>query len=862
MKAAKTQRVFIQNGINAISDLALTDGREVAFVSNMDLRGEKAAPVKGPRLLSEIMFGENYPVQIFRYRGRQILSSKRRSYVASYMEGRERIYWTEDRGEPRKMIEGIDLPIGVNRPRYAPVVLKGTSVSPIGVTLAEIEGGSLHKDTGASFRLAYRTVQGVLPASGSVAIKVGSDGRRVRVRWSNPVMEPRPLETLVFYSPTSGTERLVGAVAYGTSEYLLDAAISGQEFATVYDQESEFSYVSTFVQIVEGIEHESGPSSPSVRLKSSSGRLVIFNPWGDGFLDSPNRIGIEDYASSYTFVKFAGYVGSGVANAVDISGIVDDADAGYVRMDFASAIAPFMDGERLLVAGLTPDPFAGMPVEIVRIDGSDTSVYLRTGEGIVAPGAGLSGVTAYRVPECVIESFVYNHNSTMVEFNTVEPHTFGLGQKVYFSGFEDLSWNAFEFPVIPDDTNPKRFYVDGMSVPIDATAGQTVRQSYTVMPISVSPDIMPKANTTVYIENGTVNAAYRVAGVIPGGVVLGSYIASAADVEPAPGDWFTSGLKWIPDDDYIRFRRLYRVGGTGRFRLVKELRLDEAEFMDNLPDDALGGILPSWYQDRGVDVIYEPAPTGLRGLTQHYGMGFAWDPITNRLRWTPRGVIDAWPENFYRDFPSSIQAIVSFDQALIVLCEDRPYRMDGTDPVNLVRTAARTSAGCKAGGSVQIVRNRLVYLSDSGLMLFDGQDAECVTDGRIRPEFWRGLSAYVNSMQIPNSFLVPAHYDASFFRLRGHMAIAPASLTPFQDFSSVLPGIKSFTRHGKYYMYWSADTPDHAAQTMLSVDFGRKEMPISVIGLKVVDVFVDELERMWAIISRSGCIYSGGEGGE
>ena len=205
MKAAKTQRVFIQNGINAISDLALTDGREVAFVSNMDLRGDKAAPVKGPRLIDEITFGENYPVQIFRYRGRQILSSKRRSYVASYMEGRERIYWTEDRGEPRKMIEGIELPIGVNRPRYAPVVLKGTSVSPIGVTLAEIDGGSLHKDTSASFRLAYRTVQGVLPASGSVAIKVGSDGRRVRVRWSNPVMEPRPLETLIFYSPTSGT---------------------------------------------------------------------------------------------------------------------------------------------------------------------------------------------------------------------------------------------------------------------------------------------------------------------------------------------------------------------------------------------------------------------------------------------------------------------------------------------------------------------------------------------------------------------------------------------------------------------------------------------------------------------------------
>jgi hypothetical protein len=62
-------------------------------------------------------------------------------------------------------------------------------------------------------------------------------------------------------------------------------------------------------------------------------------------------------------------------------------------------------------------------------------------------------------------------------------------------------------------------------------------------------------------------------------------------------------------------------------------------------------------------------------------------------------------------------------------------------------------------------------------------------------------------------------------------------------------GIRSFIKYGKYYIYWGADYPEFAAQTMLCIDFSAPGHPITVIGVKAVDAFVDELERIHMILA-------------
>lgn len=61
-------------------------------------------------------------------------------------------------------------------------------------------------------------------------------------------------------------------------------------------------------------------------------------------------------------------------------------------------------------------------------------------------------------------------------------------------------------------------------------------------------------------------------------------------------------------------------------------------------------------------------------------------------------------------------------------------------------------------------------------------------------------------------------------------------------------GIRSFVRYGKYYLYWGADFSEYAAQTMICIDFSAPGAPITVIGIKPMDAFVDEIERVHMIL--------------
>jgi hypothetical protein len=357
------------------------------------------------------------------------------------------------------------------------------------------------------------------------------------------------------------------------------------------------------------------------------------------------------------------------------------------------------------------------------------------------------------------------------------------------------------------------------------------------------------------VNSITIQEAHTVLATPTGAFLLNASISGVTTslgptYQPGVGGVSSTALQFVPFNDYIVYRNIYRAGGTTNFQLCKQLTMDTLTFLDAIPDQGLGVVLPTLFTYNGVDVVYEPAPFGLYGLIQHNSMGFAFDPGSNRVVWTPLNNMDAWVPEFYKDFDYRVLALASYNQALCVFCESGIYRADGSDPTNLVWSPTK-AAPCRAGGSVQMLNNRILYLSDQGIMRFNGQESECLTDLQIPGDFWLANSRYLGSTD-PGQYLVPPLQNAAYERLRGAdlPGVTPRDLMPYTVARFIQQdGLRSFIKYGKYYLYWGGDYPEFAAQTMLCIDFGAPGYPITVIGIKPMDAFVDELERVHMILT-------------
>lgn len=850
--------VAANGGINALSDLDLTNTQEVAFLANVFMRGGQARAIKAPRVHPEVDVPEGAK-QVFAYRGRRIFSSTRRSYVAQYLNDREIISWTEYGGTAKKMVEGVTVALGQVRCRYSPVVESSPAIVPVNVKATSLAGGVLEAGT-YYMRLAYKTASGVFPPCAEFSCEVDGTGRLIAIEWTTPDTDEVILGIQLFVGTETGKARYACTIDPALTRYNLSSYEDGvNELASNYDQSYAYQYCYTTLRNVKGEEDESGPSAVSESITSQSGRKVVFDPWLDGTLDSPNLVSIEGTGVSYSFVKLDGYAGSRPAAPLGVTSITAEVGTGRYLIRFA-AQHPFLDTDRIFVKdGATT--YLGAPIEVMQTDDPAVVAFIPV-EEITAPGA--VSWTAYRSTEVHLVSCRWNEETGYLEFRTLEEHSFSTGARVTFSNMLDAAWNGSESEILisPDDT--KLFFVAGRTIPDDAklTSGtqqswgnQIAKQSLTVLQFHSEPYVgLPSIGDIVYIdtnETPSLQTAIKVVGAVTStGFIVEGTTGSPHDTNPypaGPGD-YTLGLCWIPKNDYVTARRLYRTGGTAEWRRVAEIPMEKLSFTDATSDDNLGDVLPTWVTEDDVTYVYEEPPSGLQSLILHNRMGFAIEPASNRVRVTPVGTLDAWPASFFWTFPTRPMALASFDQACIVLCEDGLYRLDGDSPVTLRMNRTRAKLGCRAGGSVQVVANRLVYLSEQGLTLFDGQDSDCFTDLKIPEDFWRGRSRYLQ-WKSPAQPLIPFAQDAAFQRLRGRDLpdATPLCLMPFEPGDRASDCLRSFVRNGRYYLYWGGDDLDCAAQTMLYVDFADSRRPIGTIGLKVVDVFVDEKNKAHAI---------------
>lgn len=649
----KSYRFDFTGGVNVVGDKAVMKETFVTVADNCFLRSGAPRGIKMPTFSHTPPAGTT---QIFEFRGKWYYSSVERSYVAEYVGGRDRIFYTQYGGNPRKIVDGVEVPLGTKPPGASAQISAGTTIKTT-PTVTVLDGGSFAANRNRSYRIAVETVNGILPPGERVLVTTPSEvsgtpyvSKYINLTW------PR-VESAVNYMIFAGDgseESLLERVGAGTLSYN-DYGTKGTtgDLASNYEVRAPYAYFHTYERFVNGMEDESAPSPLTTQVEANLGRTLTFDPVGEGFY--------------------------------------------------------YQEGSVNITTGIT--------------------------------------ITDSATPAAIdITTVTYQPSLNQVQFDTLAAHGLATNDRARIDLASDPNWTAVEYPIIADPTVNTRFYVKGGVIPTGTTG--TARASKFQVDLGATPTTPVQTGDVVYMLLGNAKgyndltityACGKATRVSDTQFYVQTYVDNLA-----AGAVTCSSLRYVPKNGYIRYRNVYRTGDSDAFQLVKQLPINELTMVDDVSATNLGDLPDSYYTENGITVIYAMPPLGMEGVIRHYDMLAGIDG--HKVRWTPNGRPDAWPTDFYYDFASKPIELASFAQSLIVLCEDALYRIDGNIATDLSQTKTRAENGCIAPGTVQKTHAGLVYLSNRGLMVFDGMDARCLTDQKIPGKFFTHPSVGADSI--------------------------------------------------------------------------------------------------------------------
>ena len=191
----------------------------------------------------------------------------------------------------------------------------------------------------------------------------------------------------------------------------------------------------------------------------------------------------------------------------------------------------------------------------------------------------------------------------------------------------------------------------------------------------------------------------------------------------------------IPTDPQVDERRLYRIGGTlTAFSLVAKLDIAVTSYVDNVGDnDIPGNLLDS-------ETNFPPVEN-LKYLMESYAMMFAADG--DKLRFTPIGTPDYWPQTYYLNFPRPITGLARTPIGILVFNTFETWLITGTGPLALAQQLLTGSQGCINGDSVVNIEGTAYWASTDGICVSNGGQVEIVTRFKLDK---LDLSASVNAV--------------------------------------------------------------------------------------------------------------------
>jgi hypothetical protein len=468
---------------------------------------------------------------------------------------------------------------------------------------------------------------------------------------------------------------------------------------------------------------------------------------------------------------------------------------------------------------------------------SQTGTVTKTGADISASDSTSSNGWEW-VISSVVRANISNHvKVTLSTAVTIPSKTI----KVRFSGMGDVAWDNFEHEMVQDLLDNTVVYVKGLGLPDSIPAGAKMHLKAATILFSDAHNM--KEGDAIAVTVGGAESVYPVLKIdTTTKITYGGFLAN---------DDTVTQVRATPTS-YIKYRNLYRTSRSGTFLLVKKFPISTLEFEDDVSEDNLGGPPTSYYTDNGIPVIFAPPPNGLTCLTEHYGMLFGIDG--KRVRWTPTGEPNAWPDNFYEEgFGSTPLALASFAQSLIVLCEDAIYRIDGNTPTGLSLTRTMAEDGCIAPRAVlKTTDHGMLYVSRRGVMAFDGMQARCLTDDRIGRNVWSNTSIIKKTSTYAYKYATPLLtflYAALCEKEPNLGTVKEANGNFFNNESPYIAmDLRAFYHNGKAYFFWDNRSNQTQAHTCIVIDLRAPGAPITTLGLRIKDVAVSATENVYFLM--------------
>jgi hypothetical protein len=262
-------------------------------------------------------------------------------------------------------------------------------------------------------------------------------------------------------------------------------------------------------------------------------------------------------------------------------------------------------------------------------------------------------------------------------------------------------------------------------------------------------------------------------------------------------------------DGNVTHWNIYRTSTEiGTFQFVAQVAIGTGTFDDNIADLDLGAALPTQFTSLQGNVITfaKPAVT-FDGLARqlYNSMLFGWNGPT--LYWSEPGLPDAWPAFYFMNFPSNIRNALVYAETLVVLTEkDGPWQVNGSDPEILTQSRQRGNKQSSSTAAT-LTPGGIVYLSDSGLTLFNLSDSVTLSDELFTEKWFTDNVEPLNSQLAENDGIVYLFHDAGILVMDARQR----SALKFYTLPDIANGPWSKPDEGSLYYVDSVGIQQHAA---------------------------------------------------
>lgn len=189
-----------------------------------------------------------------------------------------------------------------------------------------------------------------------------------------------------------------------------------------------------------------------------------------------------------------------------------------------------------------------------------------------------------------------------------------------------------------------------------------------------------------------------------------------------------------PADRKIIQKKLYRTntGSSGtEYQLVATIALANASVNDAVASDALGIVLPS--------IEWDAPPDDLHGLGIHPA-GFAYGFSGKEVCLTPPYRPHAWPVSYRIPLNSTIVGGKTFGTSLLVVTEDLPYLLTGSDPSILDPERLEVGQSCVSAAGIVDMGYAVAYPGPDGLVIVGINGMSNATEEILSRDDWQAFA--------------------------------------------------------------------------------------------------------------------------